>query len=120
MTATTEPSARCSYCGAAAGYAASCGEATVWVCKHHVGAACAIWLYDLGRTCVDVRKLRTTAVETMTDETADVQALCLRYGYGRVMQIASELWRQRDPIGAIALGECYGTLEARRARRQQR
>lgn len=47
----------CSYCGAAAGYAASCRDATVWVCKAHVGSACAIWLYDMGFTAVEVRRL---------------------------------------------------------------
>lgn len=47
----------CSYCKAAAGYAASCAEASVWVCKVHVGAACAVWLYDHGRHTVEVHRL---------------------------------------------------------------
>lgn len=51
---------------------------------------------------------------------AAVLPLCEKYGFGAVMQAASDLWRQRDPSGAIALGECYGVLEARRARHRAR
>lgn len=50
---------------------------------------------------------------------AAVLELCERYGFGAVMQSASEQWRQRDPVGAIALGECYGTIETRRAKRKR-
>ena len=47
----------CSYCAGRPGYVAFCGEAAVMVCKVHVGAACAGWLYDMGRTAVEVRKI---------------------------------------------------------------
>lgn len=35
---------------------------------------------------------------------------CRNIGYGRVMQVASEAWRDIDPIGAISLGPCFGSL----------
>jgi len=47
-----------------------------------------------------------------------VLALCEEHGYGRVMQVASELWRRKDPSGAIALGDCYGVIEGRWRRRR--
>jgi hypothetical protein len=47
----------CSYCKGSPGYVASCGKASVVVCKAHVGAACARWLYDMGRNTVEVRRL---------------------------------------------------------------
>ncbi len=40
-----------------------------------------------------------------------LRPLCERYGYGAVMQVVSHMWREKDPVGAIALGECYGTIE---------
>lgn len=49
---------RCSYCGAAAGYIASCREAAVKVCIRHVGSACARWLYDMDLNTVEVRRIR--------------------------------------------------------------
>jgi hypothetical protein len=42
---------------------------------------------------------------------ADLQVICRALGYGRVMQFASEAWRQFDPYGAISLGPCFGELE---------
>lgn len=45
-------------------------------------------------------------------EDPEVLALCLRYGFGAVMQSASRQWRARDPIGAKSVGECYGVLKA--------
>ncbi len=35
---------------------------------------------------------------------------CRNIGYGRVMHVASEAWRDIDPIGAISLGPCFGSL----------
>lgn len=29
-------------------------------------------------------------------------------GYGRMMQLISEHWRQKDPFGALTVGPCYG------------
>lgn len=45
-----------------------------------------------------------------------VLPLCERHGYGRMMQLISEWWREKDPVGAISLGPCYGTLEHERRR----
>lgn len=39
-------------------------------------------------------------------ETLEVERLCETHGYGRVMQIASDLWRKKDPIGALTVGPC--------------
>ena len=39
-----------------------------------------------------------------------LQRLCERHGYGWIMQQASRMWREKDPIGAISLGPCYGSL----------
>lgn len=33
---------------------------------------------------------------------------CEAIGYGRVMQIASDAWRQKDPTGALTVGPCAG------------
>lgn len=33
---------------------------------------------------------------------------CEAIGYGRVMQIASDAWRAKDPIGALTIGPCAG------------
>ena len=38
------------------------------------------------------------------------------FGYGRMMQVISELWREKDPRGALSVGETYGILEIKRAR----
>lgn len=40
-----------------------------------------------------------------------VLAACEEVGYGRVMQVVSDAWRAKDPIGAFAYGPCYGSLE---------
>ena len=40
-----------------------------------------------------------------------VVRICEQIGYGRVMQIASEAWRGKNPKGAISMGECFGTIE---------
>jgi len=44
------------------------------------------------------------------------------FGYGRMMQIISGLWQQKDPRGALSVGDTYGMLErrSRRARRPRR
>lgn len=47
----------CSYCDGVAGYIACCRDAMVCVCVRHVGSACAGWLYDMGMTAVEVRRL---------------------------------------------------------------
>ncbi len=37
-----------------------------------------------------------------------IQALCEAHGYGYVMQMASTLWKMKDPIGALTVGPCAG------------
>jgi hypothetical protein len=37
-----------------------------------------------------------------------VIALCEREGFGRVMQIAADEWKRRDPVGALTIGPCVG------------
>lgn len=41
---------------------------------------------------------------------AAVEELCKIIGYGRVMQIAAELWKKIDPVGALTLGPCAGLV----------
>lgn len=43
-------------------------------------------------------------------ETKAVQELAERSGYGFVMQIASELWKDKDATSAISTGPCFGFL----------
>lgn len=55
--------------------------------------------------------MSTEAVaEFEKDYLATLTMICRRIGYGRVMQVASEAWRAIDPIGAISLGPCFGSL----------
>lgn len=49
-----------------------------------------------------------------------IEPLCREHGYGRIMQLVSEWWRERDPVCAISLGPCYGTLEAEAKRKTKR
>ena len=52
------------------------------------------------------------AFHALAEAEADpVIRLCKLLGYGRVMQIASEAWRDIDPVGAHSTGHCFGTLE---------
>jgi hypothetical protein len=50
------------------------------------------------------------SVEQRDHEEQQVVALCGRFGYGRVMQIASEAWAKKDPVGALIVGTCRGLL----------
>lgn len=43
-------------------------------------------------------------------EVETIRDLCERRGYGRVMQIAADLWKAKDPIGALTVGPCVGLL----------
>lgn len=40
------------------------------------------------------------------DEVNAIVTLCELFGYGRVMQVASETWERRDPIGAFIVVCC--------------
>ena len=50
----------------------------------------------------------------VTDASRVLRSVAEQIGYGRSMQIVSDLWRQKDPAGAISTGECFATLEAAR------
>lgn len=41
-------------------------------------------------------------------EDPHVETLCVRYGYGAVMDAASRLWARRDSLGAFYIGGCIG------------
>ena len=41
---------------------------------------------------------------------AAILAACAAIGYGRVMQMASQAWCRRDPLGALTVGPCVGTV----------
>jgi hypothetical protein len=49
-----------------------------------------------------------------------IEPVCDLYGYGRIMQLVSKWWREKDPLGAISLGPCYGTLEREKKKRSRR
>jgi hypothetical protein len=38
------------------------------------------------------------------------------FGYGRMMQLISELWREHDPAGALSVGDTYASCEQKRER----
>ena len=43
-------------------------------------------------------------------EESAVRQLCKEIGYGRVMQLASQLWHREDPVGALSVGVPYGSM----------
>lgn len=45
------------------------------------------------------------------EELQAVLPLCEKIGFGRVMQIASEEWKRRDPVGALTIGPCFGSVD---------
>ncbi len=40
-----------------------------------------------------------------------IQKICKRQGFGWVMQIASSLWQDKDPMGALSVGPTYWELK---------
>jgi len=53
----------------------------------------------------------------MTDQ--DFREFVLRhraYGFGRMMDAISELWRQSDSKGALSVGDTYAILETKKRR----
>jgi hypothetical protein len=60
------------------------------------------------RQLAEMSRSDTKLVQDLT------KPLCDRFGYGFVMQAISEMWRQRDPFGALTVGPAYGTIEADR------
>ncbi len=41
-----------------------------------------------------------------------IEALCVRYGYGVVMETVAALWAAQDPLGALTVGPCLGQRPA--------
>ena len=41
--------------------------------------------------------------------------ICEEIGYGRVMQIAADAWREKDPVGALTIGPAVDRVKAHRA-----
>ena len=39
-----------------------------------------------------------------------IKQLCEHLGYGHVMQVAADIWRRKDPVGALTVGPCVGML----------
>jgi hypothetical protein len=41
-----------------------------------------------------------------------LRAFCDQHGYGNVMYTVSQLWREKDDVGAFTVGHCVGTVKA--------
>lgn len=57
---------------------------------------------------IDGEGQRAAFIEAPED--AEVEQLCERIGYGAVMDAAARLWFKKDPIGALTVGPCAGTV----------
>lgn len=61
-----------------------------------------------------VRLIRTDTNMRMyikAPEDAEILNLCLKHGFGAVMDSAARQWQQRDKIGAFVVGPCRGSVE---------
>jgi hypothetical protein len=38
-----------------------------------------------------------------------LQSICETIGYGRVMQLSSQMWQEKDPVGSFVVGTCKGS-----------
>lgn len=47
----------------------------------------------------------------LTEQELKVVDYCESIGYGRVMQIASEAWKEKCKMGAMVVGPCAGLTE---------
>lgn len=88
-------------------------QATADVAK----AACDTLRAENGRLrdalgIIDADGVRAKMVHAPEDKA--VQALCKQFGYGAVMDAAARMWFLLDPVGALTVGPCAGTV--RRAR----
>lgn len=41
----------------------------------------------------------------------DLESIGMVHGFGWAMQMLSLLWKDRDPRGALMVGDCYGTQQ---------
>jgi hypothetical protein len=49
-----------------------------------------------------------------------VLAICERWGYGNVMQVIADAWRDKDPTGALTVGPPRYVLERKTTRQRAR
>jgi hypothetical protein len=49
-------------------------------------------------------------VRVEMDAMRSLYAFAETHGYGRAMQLLSDAWRDKDPVGALSVGSCYGVL----------
>lgn len=64
-----------------------------------------------------MKKEPATPNEALTDD--EFKAFVERhraFGYGRMMQLISDLWRAKDPAGALSVGDTYSICESKRTR----
>lgn len=69
-----------------------------------------------GRDQIEARVEAVVRRNFVAPEDTTVEALCLRYGYGAVMDAASRLWARRDLLGAFYIGGCIGFRTEEEAR----
>lgn len=92
-------------------------------------AACETMRAERDAALAQVEKLREARRDQMearveavlrrnfvAPEDAAVEALCLRFGYGAVMDAASRLWARTDMLGAFYVGGCIGFRTEEEAR----
>lgn len=61
-----------------------------------------------------VRLMRTETNRRMyikAPEDDEILLLCLRYGFGAVIDSAARQWQKRDSWGAFVVGPCRGSVE---------
>lgn len=61
-----------------------------------------------------IRMIRTDTNARMcikAPEDREVLKLCLRIGFGAVIDSAARQWQLRDPMGAFVVGPCRGSIE---------
>jgi len=59
-------------------------------------------------TCEEIEMSQIATNKMLEADTAEVRALCERIGEGRVMRLASDVWKARDPLGACDVGQPFG------------
>ena len=73
-------------------------------------------LREVERDQIEARVEAVARRNFVAPEDAAVEALCVRFGYGAVMDAASRLWARRDMLGAFYIGGCIGFRTEEEAR----
>lgn len=73
-------------------------------------------LTEAGRDRLEARVEAVIRRNFTAPEDTAVEALCLRFGYGAVMDAASRLWARSDMLGAFYIGGCIGFRTEEEAR----